>query len=66
MATVTIDTNEWCTPAQLAKNFGVKRQAVNNWYKRGKVEKMYVPELELVLVRVVHHNFHKKVGRKKK
>lgn len=66
MPIVTIDTNEWCTPTQLARNFGVTKQVINNWVKRGKVIRMRVPELEISLVRIDHDAFNKKKKRPQK
>lgn len=49
---VTINLDEWCTPKQLAKTFGVQKQVVNNWQNRGKLRVMRVEELNLTLVQV--------------
>jgi hypothetical protein len=58
---VTIDLNEWSTPSELAKQWNVTRQVVNNWYARGKLERVFIEELGLTLVKIIPDKFTKKL-----
>lgn len=48
---IEIDLNEWAIPSELAKEFDVSYQVVNNWKLRGKLETWKIKELGITLVR---------------
>ena len=49
---ITINLNEWTTPILLAEKQGVSQQVINNWIRRGKVQRRVIEELNLILVRM--------------
>lgn len=56
MAKITIDTDIWVTPKQLAKELGYATQKddctqrISNWIRRGKIKSKHIAELGITLV----------------
>jgi len=51
MNTIKIDTSIWKRPCQMARALNTSMQNVNNMIREGKLEKWYIKELGLTLVR---------------
>lgn len=48
---IEIDLRIWTTPSKYAALHKVSKQVVSNWIKRGHLEKLFIPELNLTLVK---------------
>lgn len=48
---VHLDSKKWLTQTQYAKKVKVKKQVVNNWIRRGKLEVRHIPDWDLTLIR---------------
>lgn len=65
MAAKLIDLTKWCSQSYLAKKLNVDRSTVSKWVERGKLEHIYVEELQSTLVRNVLKVNELPRGRKK-
>jgi predicted site-specific integrase-resolvase len=45
-----LDLTIWLTQNEMAKRHNVVRSTVNNWIRRGRIDSLYIPELNTTLV----------------
>jgi len=45
-----LDLTIWLTQIEMANRHNVVRSTVNNWIRRGRIDSLYIPELNTTLV----------------
>lgn len=48
---ININPRYWCRPAQLARELGISKQALNSRIKAGTIRAWYIKDLDLTLVK---------------